>query len=93
MMKIYLLNKREKNKGELLRKLLSGIILKNSDALRKYFNKWRNYNNYMKLDQSKLRIANYIKKRFRISNARENWNKLANKLNINVLKLKYYYTI
>ena len=80
--KIYLNNIREKNKGQILKKILSGIILKNSDALRKYFNKWRNYNNYLKLDQSKLRIANYIKKRFRIANARENWNKLANKLKL-----------
>ena len=80
--KIYLNNIREKNKGQILKKILSGIILKNSDALRKYFNKWRNYNNYMKLDQSKLRIAKYIKKRFRIANARENWNKLANKLKL-----------
>ena len=78
--KIYLLNKREKNKGELLRKLLKGIILKNSDILRKYFNKWRNYNNFMKNDQSKLRIANYIKYRFRLANARNNWNNLSNRL-------------
>ena len=81
--KIYLNNKREKNKGALLQKLLSGIIVKNSDALRKYFNKWKNYNNFMKNDQSKLRIANYIKNRFRLANARKNWQNLSNKLDMN----------
>ena len=81
--KIYLINKREKNKGQLLKKILSGIILKNSDNLRHHFNKWRNYNNLMKNDQSKLRIANYIKKRYRLANARNNWKKLVNKLKLN----------
>ena len=80
--KLYLNNKREKNKGQLLKKILSGIILKYSDILRHNFNKWRNYNNYMKNDQSKLRIANYIKNRYRISNARNNWKNLVNKLQL-----------
>ena len=81
--KIYLFNKREKNKGDILKKLLSGIILKNSDILRKYFNKWKNYNNFMKNDQAKLRIANYIRNRFRLANARNNWKNLSDKLQTN----------
>ena len=81
--KIFLQNKREKNKGELLKKILSGIFLKYYDVLRKNFNNWRNYNNYMKKDQSKLRIANYIKNRFKLSNARINWKNLTQKMKMN----------
>ena len=78
--KIYLNNKIEKNKGDILKKILSGIIKKNSNTLGKYFNKWKNYNNFMKNDQAKLRIANYIKYRFKLANARNNWIKLVEKL-------------
>ena len=83
--RIYYNNKREKNKGQILKKILSGIINKNSNILRNYFNKWSNYNNYMKNDQAKLRIANYIKYRFRLANARNNWQKLVNKIQTNDL--------
>ena len=37
----------------------------------------------MKIDGSKLRIANYIKFRFKLSNARNNWKNLAEKIKIN----------
>ena len=83
--RIYYNNKREKNKGQILLKILFRIFIKSSNILRNYFNKWRNYNNYMKNDQSKLRIANYIKYRFRLANARNNWQNLVNKIQKNDL--------
>jgi hypothetical protein len=77
--KIYLNDKKQKNKKEILKKILISIILKNSDILKNYFNKWRDLNNKKKADAAKNTIARFIKNKYRIGNARRNWEDLVNK--------------
>jgi hypothetical protein len=80
--KIYLNNKKQKNKEELLKRLLSNLISKQSNSLRKYFNKWSNIAQKMKSDYCKERIGKFLEDRFRIVNARKNWKNLYNKYKI-----------
>ena len=77
--RIYLNNKRQKNKENILDKILSGLILKKSNILKNYFNRWKNISKQLTLDINKERIAVYIRDRFRIANARKNWIDLVNK--------------
>ena len=74
--KIFLNNKKQKNKQEILRKILLGLVLKKSDILKNYFNRWRNINNRIKTEAAKKAVARFIKNRYRLGNARKNWENL-----------------
>ena len=80
--KIYLNNKKQKNKQEILKKILSNLILKKSNALRNYFNRWKDIAKKLQDNYVKTRIGKFFASLYRVSNARKNWNKLVYKLNI-----------
>ena len=76
--KIYLNDKKQKNKKEILKRILISLIYKKSDILKNYFNRWRDINNKIKTEAAKRAVARYIRNRYRLGNARKNWVDLAN---------------
>ena len=76
--KIYLNDKRQKNKEEILRKILLGLVLKKSNILKNYFNRWKDINNKIKTEAAKKTVARYIRNRYRLGNARKKWVDLSN---------------
>ena len=76
--KIYLNDKKQKNKQDILKKILRSLVLKKSDILKNYFIRWRNINNKIKTEAAKKAIARYIRNRYRLGNARRNWMDLTN---------------
>ena len=78
--RIYLNQKKQKNIKEILKKILSKIIFKNSNVLKNCFNKWNEIAKKMQTNYAKKRIAEFIKNRFKIGNARNNWENLSDKL-------------
>ena len=76
--KIYLNDKRQKNKEEILRKILLGLVLKKSNILKNYFNRWKDINNKIKTEAAKKAVARYIRNRYRLGNARKKWVDLSN---------------
>ena len=76
--KIHLNNKRQQNKKEILEKILLGLVLKKSNILKNYFDRWRDINNKIKTNAAKKAVARFIKNRYKIANARTNWVDLAN---------------
>ena len=79
--KIYLNNKKLKNREELLKKILSDLIQKKSNTLKNYCNKWNDIAKKMKIQYSQQRIGKFLENRFKIANVRNNWDVLSNKLN------------
>ena len=75
--KIYILKKKKENRDQILKDKLIKLINKDSDMKKKYFNRWRDIKNKLTNDISKKRVAKFIADRFRISNARKNWEKLS----------------
>ena len=80
--KIYLNNKRQKNKKEILTKILSNLILKKSNVLKSYFNRWNDIAKKLQNNYVKQRIGKFLALIYKISKARQNWNNLVNKLKI-----------
>ena len=76
--KIYLNNKRQKNKEDILKRILLGLVIKKSNILKNYFNKWKDINNRIKTEAAKKAVARYIRNRYRLGNARKNWVNLSN---------------
>ena len=77
--KIYLNNKKQKNKKDILKKILLKLLLKKSNLLKNYFDKWKDLKNKLKIKLAKETIARYVRDRFRLGNARKNWKDLVNK--------------
>ena len=77
--KIYLNNKKQKNKTEILSKILKQYIVKKSNILKNYFDKWKDVKNKLKERAAKATVARFIRDRFRLGNARKNWKDLVNK--------------
>ena len=81
--RIYNLQKKKDNRDQILIDIFVKLYNKDSDTKNKYFNRWRDFNNKMKTEMAKFRVAKYIASRFRIHNARKNWDKLTQKLLLN----------
>ena len=80
--RIYLNNKKNKNREKLLKRLLSKLIKKKSNILKTYFDKWNNSAQKMKNDYCKRRIGQFFENMYKILNARKNWENLCNKYKI-----------
>jgi hypothetical protein len=80
--RLYLNDKRQKNKEDILKRILLELILKKSDILKNYFNRWRDINNKIKAEGAKRAIARYIRNRYRLGNARKNWVDLTNNVKL-----------
>ena len=80
--KIYLNNKKQKNKKELLKKILSNIILKKSNILKIVFKKWNDIAKSLQINYAKARLAKFFRNKFKIANARKNWKDLYNKIKL-----------
>ncbi len=80
--KIYLNNKKQKNKEEILTKILYKLVVKKSNILKNYFDKWIDAKNKLKERAAKVAVARFISERFRLGNARKNWIDLVNKLKL-----------
>ena len=78
--RLYAKQKKKENREQILRNILLNLFNKNNNMKNKYFKKWKDIDQKIKNDQAKIRVAKYIKNRFKISNARKNWNKLCKKL-------------
>ena len=100
--KIYLKNKKENNKVELLKNIFSNLDKKYSDIRNRYLNKWLNIARKLRDDDLKGKIAKYFLKKYRIYNSRNNWNILCDKLKTKIRnknlrnianKLKQYKTL
>ena len=72
--KIYLKNKKEKNKAGLLKDILTKLNEKNLNKRSKYMNIWLNIAKKIRDIDNKRKIANYFKNRYKISNSRNIWN-------------------
>ena len=70
-------NKLSGLKDDLLRKLVDKLGRYTVDHLRKILRQWNDTARKMKEDAAKNRIAKWTEERYRISNARKNWKKLA----------------
>ena len=77
--KIYL---KQKNKSQILRKILHNLVLQKSNLLKNYFNKWKNVTKKLEAELKRNMIAQYIRERFKISKARENWIRLLQKFKL-----------
>ena len=75
--RLYAKKKRKENREQILKNILLNLLNKNDDMKNKYFKKWKDIDQKIKTDQAKARVAKYIKNRFKISNARKNWQKLS----------------
>ena len=77
--KIFKNNQKDKNKKDLLKKILTHLILKKSNVLKHVFNKWYKASKKLQLNYVNQRIAKFIKDRFKLANVRNKWNNLVNK--------------
>ena len=77
--RIYLNNKKQKNKKQILKKILVELVTKKSDILKNYFNRWKDISRKLLENMDRDKIARFFNKRYRIANARKNWINLANK--------------
>ena len=75
--RIYNLKKRKENREQILKDIFTKLYNKDSGTKNKYFNRWRDIKNKLNNDTAKKRFAKYIADRYRISNARKNWQKLS----------------
>lgn len=73
---------KQRNKRDSLQNILGHVILRTSNVLKKCFNRWKNTALKIRDAQYRERIARYFENRFRLANARNNWNKLYNKLKL-----------
>ena len=79
-MRLYAKKKRKENREQILKNILLNLLNKNDNTKNKYFKKWKDIDQKIKNDQAKARVARYLKKRFKLSNARKNWYKLCKNL-------------
>ena len=75
--RIYNLKLKKENRDEILKDIFTKLYNKDSDMKNKYFNRWRDIKNKLNEEINKQRVAKYIADRYRISNARKNWEKLS----------------
>ena len=80
--RIYNLKKKKENREEILKNIFTNLYNKDSDMKKKYFNRWKDIKNKLNEDMAKKRVAKYIADRYRISNARQNWEKLSKNLSL-----------
>ena len=78
--RIYYLKKTIENRDQILKDIFIKLYNKDSDIKNKYFNRWRDIKNKLNNDMAKSRVAKYIANRYRISNARKNWQILSKNL-------------
>ena len=76
-LRIYNLKKRKEKSELILKVIFTKLYNKDLVTKNKYFNRWRDIKNKLNNDVAKKRIAKYIADRYRISNARKNWQKLS----------------
>ena len=91
--RIYLKNKKEKNKEEILGKILVSLIIKKSNILKTYFDKWKDQKNKLKEKVAKEIVARFAEKRYRLANARQNWKNLVNKYKLKKKKRNLFEVI
>jgi len=80
--RLYASLKKKENREQILKNILLNLLNKNNDMKNKYFKKWKDIDQKIKNNQSKARVARYIKNRFKISKARKNWIKLSKNLKL-----------
>ena len=78
--RIYNLKKKKENRDQILKDIFIKLYNKDSDMKNKYFNRWRDLKNKLNNEIAKKRVAIYIANRYKISNARKNWQKLSKNL-------------
>ena len=81
-MRIYLNKKKQENKKNILKRLLLKLIEKKSNIKYKYFTRMRTQTEKMTKKIQKVKLAKYIKNRFKISEARKKWINLAKKYSL-----------
>jgi hypothetical protein len=75
---------------EVLNKIIERVSIYTDDYLRKKLRQWLDKANKMKEEAAKNRIAKWTEERYRISNARKNWKKLANLYDLYTQKRPLY---
>ena len=78
--RIYNLKKKKENRDQILKDIFIKLYNKDSDMKNKYFNRWIDLKNKLNNEIAKKRVAIYIANRYKISNARKNWQKLSKNL-------------
>ena len=78
--KIYKKNKRTEGINNYLKNILTSLLNKNGNHLRKSLHQWRNIINNIKVKRAGKRIANFSIHKFKYAKARNNWKKLADKI-------------
>ena len=80
--RIYLYKKKQENKRHILKHILLKLSLKNSNIKYKYFTKMHAQAVKMTKEAQKTKVAKFIRDRFKISEARKKWIKIAKKYNL-----------
>ena len=75
--RLYAKEKKKESREQILKNLLLILSNKYDDIKNKYFKKWKDIAQKIKIESAKERITIYIKNRFKISIARKNWEKLS----------------
>ena len=81
-LRIYLYKKKQENKKNILKHLLLKLSEKNSNIKYKYFTRMQNQTSKYTKNIQKIKIANFFKNKFKISEARKKWISLAQKYSL-----------
>ena len=81
-MRIYLNKTKQQNKKNILKHLLLKLIEKKSNIKYKYFSRYRTQTEKLTKKIQKIKVARFIKDKFKISEARKKWIYLANKYSL-----------
>lgn len=77
--KLYLMRNRKNKIHDRLNDILNKLNNKKNNIVHTYLQKWSKKVESMKIKRAAGRINRYIMKRFKLANARENWNKISQK--------------
>ena len=80
--RIYLYKKKQENKKNILKHILLKLSQKNSNIKYKYFTKMHAQAVRITKEAQKTKLAKFIRDRFKISEARKKWIKIAKKYNL-----------
>ena len=75
-------NQRQQNKKEILEKILLSLVLKKSNILKNYFDRWRDISNKLKKEAAKVAIARFVKNKYKTSKARTKWEDISNNIRL-----------
>ena len=75
-------NQRQQNKKEILEKILLSLVLKKSNILKNYFDRWRDISNKLKKEAAKVAVARFVKNKYKTSKARTKWEDISNNIRL-----------